>query len=182
MTPPPKGEARLGSPFGGRYVPVGRCPAAGLRCRVGRCWTSATGRQHPSRQARLAAERRACANHRCTCAPGAERSEIKVFCGTSAGRTRFLFKKASTLPLTLWARSQKGTRETAKRFSRTAAYREGGFPKAGLRASAPHNSVSPRRRLYQRAAHALGGVTGKLGATISAAPGGTEDPRRGSST
>ena len=26
--PPPKGEARLGSPFGGRYVPVGRCPAA----------------------------------------------------------------------------------------------------------------------------------------------------------
>ena len=28
MTPPPKGEARLGSPFGGRYVPVGRCPAA----------------------------------------------------------------------------------------------------------------------------------------------------------
>ena len=28
MTPPPKGEARLGSPLGGRYVPVGRCPAA----------------------------------------------------------------------------------------------------------------------------------------------------------
>ena len=26
--PPPRGEARLGSPFGGRYVPVGRCPAA----------------------------------------------------------------------------------------------------------------------------------------------------------
>ena len=50
--PPPKGEARLGSPFGGRYVPVGRCPAAGLRCRVGRCWTSATGRQHPRRQPR----------------------------------------------------------------------------------------------------------------------------------
>ena len=113
-----------------------------------------------------AAERRACAGEKRTCAPRAERSERKVFCGTSAGRTRFLFKKASTLPLTLWARSQKGTRETAKRFSRTAAYREGGFPKAGLRASAPHNSVSPRRRLYQRAAHALGGVTGKLGGNL----------------
>ena len=46
------------------------------------------------------------------------------------------------------------------------AHREGGFPKAGLRASAPHNSVSPRRRLYQRAAHALGGVTGKLGGNL----------------
>ena len=34
----------------GCYVPVGRCPTAGLRCRVGRCWTSATGRQHPSRR------------------------------------------------------------------------------------------------------------------------------------
>ena len=43
----PKGEARLGLlqasgglltrlPLRGRYVPVGRCPAAGLRCRVGR--------------------------------------------------------------------------------------------------------------------------------------------------
>ena len=52
----------------------------------------------------------------------------------------------------------------------------------GQPASAPHSSVSPRRRLYQRAAHALGGVTGKLGAKISAASGGTEDPRRGSST
>ena len=40
----------------------------------------------------------------------------------------------------------------------------------------------PRRRLYQRPVHALGGVTGRLGAEISAAPGGTEDPRRGSST
>ncbi|MFQ6829160.1 MAG: thymidine phosphorylase [Acutalibacter sp.] len=40
----------------------------------------------------------------------------------------------------------------------------------------------PRRRLYQRAVHALGGVTGGLGAKISAASGGTEDPRRGSST
>ena len=29
-----------------------RCPAAGLRCRVGRCWTSATGRQHPRQQPR----------------------------------------------------------------------------------------------------------------------------------
>ena len=58
---PPKGEARLGFvqtfcgahtwlSLWGRYVPVGRCPAAGLRCRVGRCWTSATGRQHPRRQ------------------------------------------------------------------------------------------------------------------------------------
>ena len=39
----------------GRYVPVGRCPAAGLRCHFGRCWASATGRQHPRRQPRPAA-------------------------------------------------------------------------------------------------------------------------------
>ena len=32
--------------------------------------------------------------------------------------------------------------------------------------SAPHLSVSPRRRLYQRAAHAWGGVTGKLGGNL----------------
>ncbi len=57
----------------------------------------------------------ACAREKRTCAPGAERSEIKVFCGTSAGRTRFLFKKASTLPLTLWARSQKGTSDRGGR-------------------------------------------------------------------
>ena len=37
----------------GCYVPVGRCPTASLRCRVGRGWTSATGSQHPSRQARV---------------------------------------------------------------------------------------------------------------------------------
>ena len=52
----------------------------------------------------------------------------------------------------------------------------------GQPASAPHTSVSPRRRLYQRAVHAWGGVTGGLGAEIFAAPDGTEDPRRGSST
>ena len=34
----------------GCYVPVGRCPTAGLRCRVGRFWTSATGSQHPRRR------------------------------------------------------------------------------------------------------------------------------------
>ena len=50
--PPPKGEASLGSPFGGRYVPVARCPAAGLRFRSGRSWTVPTGHQDPSRQAR----------------------------------------------------------------------------------------------------------------------------------
>ena len=54
-----------------------------------------------------AAERRACAGEKRTCAPRAERSERKVFCGTSAGRTRFLFKKASTLPLTLWASARE---------------------------------------------------------------------------
>ena len=36
----------------------------------------------------------------------------------------------------------------------------------GQLASVPHNSVSPRRRLYQRAVHALGGVTGKLGGNL----------------
>ena len=37
----------------GALVPSGHRPALGLRCRVGRCWTSATGRQHPRRQARV---------------------------------------------------------------------------------------------------------------------------------
>ena len=80
----------------GCYVSVGRCPTASLRCRVGRFWTSATGRQHPSRR-------------------------------RDAGAVRRL---------------------------------------RGQLASAPHNPVSPRRRLYQRAAHALGGVTGKLGGNL----------------
>ena len=62
--------------------------------------------------------------------------------------------------------SQREARETAKRLSRTVGHREGGFPGAGLRASAPHTAVSPRRRLYQRAAHAWGGVTGKLGGNL----------------
>ena len=35
-------------------MPGGHRPALGLRCRVGRCWTSATGRQHPRRQPRNA--------------------------------------------------------------------------------------------------------------------------------
>ena len=51
---PPKGGGETWLSLRGRYVPVGRCPAAGLRCRVGRCWTSATGRQHPRRQPRNA--------------------------------------------------------------------------------------------------------------------------------
>ena len=38
---------------GGALVPSGLRSALGLRCRVGRCWTSATGRQHPRRQPRL---------------------------------------------------------------------------------------------------------------------------------
>ena len=42
-------------------------------------------------------------------------------------------------------------------------------PRRGRRgqpASAPHTSVSPRRRLYQRAVHALGGVTGERGENL----------------
>ena len=42
----------------GCYVSVGRCPTAGLRCRVGRFWTSATGSQHPSRRRDAGAVRR----------------------------------------------------------------------------------------------------------------------------
>ena len=45
-------EAGLASPCGGRYVPVARCLAAGLRFRSGRSWTVPTGHQDPSRQAR----------------------------------------------------------------------------------------------------------------------------------
>ena len=83
------------------------------------------------------------------CMAGVERSERKVFCGTSAGRTRFLFKKASTLPL--WGVSQREVRETAKRFSRPVAHREGGFceplahvrgPVPGLSIRAPGSSLS----------------------------------------
>ena len=36
----------------------------------------------------------------------------------------------------------------------------------GQPASGPHNPVSPRRRLYQRAVHAWGGWTGKLGGNL----------------
>ena len=50
MTPPPVGEAA--SLFEGRYVPVARCPAAGLRFRSGRSWTVPTGHQDPNRQVR----------------------------------------------------------------------------------------------------------------------------------
>ena len=38
--------------MGGRYVPVARCLAAGLRFRDRRSWTVPTGHQDPSRQAR----------------------------------------------------------------------------------------------------------------------------------
>ena len=52
--------SRMGpaSPYGGRYVPVARCPAAGLRSRSGRSWTRPTGAQDPSRQARRCRRRR----------------------------------------------------------------------------------------------------------------------------
>ncbi len=76
--------------------------------------------------------------------------------------TKSLRKAKSRLPL--WGR-----------WTRVSEDGEGKLP-------APAHIRVPRRRLYQRAVHAWGGVTGKLGAKISAASGGTEDPRRGSST
>ena len=50
---PAKVGAKSRLPLWGALVPSGHRSALGLRCRVGRCWTSATGRQHPSRQARV---------------------------------------------------------------------------------------------------------------------------------
>ena len=47
------GRLFAGNPRRGALVPSGHRSALGLRCRVGRCWTSATGRQHPRRQPRL---------------------------------------------------------------------------------------------------------------------------------
>ena len=49
----PEGRAKSRLPLWGALVPSGHRSALGLRCRVGRCWTSATGRQHPRRQPRL---------------------------------------------------------------------------------------------------------------------------------
>ena len=48
----PRGGAKSRLPLWGALVPSGHRSALGLRCRVGRCWTSATGRQHPRRQPR----------------------------------------------------------------------------------------------------------------------------------
>ena len=56
----------------------------------------------------------------------------------------------------------KGEARLGSPFGRAVAARR----LRGQPASAPHSSVSPRRRLYQRAAHALGGVTGKLGGNL----------------
>ena len=97
---------------------------------------------------------------------------------------RFLWFELCHFPLNcaMWHCSQSrintGFFANSAKFSSQAVGRGDGL----LSGKRSPLSVSPRRRLYQRAAHALGGVTGKLGAKISAAPGGTEDPRRGSST
>jgi len=46
----------------------------------------------------------------------------------------------------------------------------------GQPASAPHTSVSPRRRLYQRAVHAWGGVTGKRSGNYAGPDGPVREP------
>ena len=125
----------------------------------------------------------ACANHRCTCAPGAGCPLRPPLEGTSpkGGRRDLAFCKPLVSCL---LGSPFGGAGTAAAVTERASSRDAVAARRlrGQLASAPHSSVSPRRRLYQRVAHALGGVTGKLGAKISAASGGTEDPRRGSST
>ena len=47
----------------------------------------------------------------------------------------------------------------------------------GQLASAPHNSVSPRRRLYQRAVHAWGGWTGKRSGNYAGPNGPVRESR-----
>ena len=59
-------------------------------------------------------------------------------------------------------RPPKGEARLGSPFGRAVAARR----LRGQPASAPHNSVSPRRRLYQRAVHAWGGWTGKLGGNL----------------
>ena len=51
-------EAGFASPYGGRYVPVARCLAAGLRFRDRRSWTVPTGHQDPNREVRRCRRRR----------------------------------------------------------------------------------------------------------------------------
>ena len=152
----------LGSPSGGRYVPVGRCPAADR------------GGSRDAGTATAVTERATC-----------QRFYTAHGRGPLAPRPlRHAF--GMTPPPKGEARlgSPFGGAGTAAAVTERASSRDAVAARRlrGQLASAPHSSVSPRRRLYQRAAHALGGVTGKLGAKISAAPGGTEDPRRGSST
>ena len=113
-----------------------------------------------------AAERRACAREKRTCAQEAERSERKVFCGTSAGRTRFLFKKGATLPLTLWARSaEKKARETGAlpRLSRTAECLRCQFAPWAARFARAHRENSARARRGQAALSAPCGGTSPKG-------------------
>ena len=66
---------------------------------------------------------------------------------------KLFFKKVSTLTLTLVGVSQREARETGAlpRFSRTAECQEGGFPKAGRRASGvPSQSRLPPCQLPRR--------------------------------
>ena len=72
---------------------------------------------------------------------------------------KLFFKKVSTLPLTLVGGSQREARETAQRFSRPVAHREGGFTKAGGRASGvPSPSCQRHDTLACRLGQALNGA------------------------
>ena len=98
---------------------------------------------------------------------------------------RFLWFELCHFPLNcaMWHCSQ--SRINTGFFANSAKFSSQAVGVTGGRwafASALLCPCPPRRRLCQRAAHAWGGVTGKLGEKISAALGGTEDPRRGSST
>ena len=97
---------------------------------------------------------------------------------------KLFYKKVSTLNLTLWASARKKARETAKRLSRTAAQREGGFPEAGRRVSG-----CPLSHGCRRASSPKGGAKSRLPLWGALVPSGhrsaldragrRECPRRG---
>ena len=81
----------------------------------------------------------------------AERSERKVFCGTSAGRTRFLFKKARPCPYRRAAQERK----LGKQWPKATPFPAGGVPPLSIRALGSSLSLV----LIKRIAHVRGGCT-----------------------
>ena len=186
---PPRGEARLGFlqafgelptwlPLWGRYVPVGRCPAAD---RGGRRECPRRGRRGPTPSCPRAEDgkmallgsnpHKTWVFEQCHVALFVEIALLLYFklLKQTPSENRFLWFELCHSPLNcaMWHCSQSrintGFFANSAKFSSQAvggARREMDFCKRSPL------SMSPRRRLYQRAAHALGGVTGERGENL----------------